>query len=139
MTNGYNKSIYTKGTTEFIDLDMSMLPNPSTGDLRMKKDAESIQQSLKNLLFTNFGERPLRPGIYSGLQDLLFEPLDQFTTIELDRAVRGVITNYEPRVKIHSLNFKDSPDQNSLDITLHYSIINNDTVEKITVLLKRTR
>lgn len=136
---GYNSGIFTKGTTTYRDFDVSFKSNPYTGDIRTKEDVDAIKQALTNLLYTNFGERPFRPLLGGGLNNLLFEPLDRITTIELDAAIRTLVRNWEPRVQIVSLKFNDNPEGNALEITFVFNIINISEPQTISVILKRIR
>ena len=116
-----------------------MKSNPFTGDLRLQTDLGAIKQSLTNLLYTNYGERPFRPNLGGGLDHLLFEQLDPLTVLELDQSIRNVIQNWEPRVKIISLGINAQPDQNALGITLAFSLLNISAPQTISIILKRTR
>lgn len=136
---GFNRGIFTKGTVTYRDFDISFKSNPYSGDIRTKEDVEAIKQALSNLLFTNFGERPFRPLLGGGLDGLLFEPLDPITSLELDSAIRVLVDNWEPRVRIISLEVKDNTDQNSLEITLVFNVINISEPQTINVILKRIR
>lgn len=136
---GYNRSIFTSGTTTYTDIDMSMLASPMTGDIRKKSDEAAIKQSLTNLLYTNFGEKPFRPGVGSNLGDLLFEQLDEITRNQLDYSIRTTINNWEPRIEILNLLINDKPDQNTLEITLKYSMLNIIAPATVTILINRTR
>jgi len=135
----YNNNIFTKGTVTYSDFDMSFKSNPLTGDLRKKTDVESIKQSLKTLLYTNFGERPFRPYMSGGLTDLLFEPLDQITTLELEKSIRTVISNWEPRVSIVSLSVTENSDRNELEVSLKFDMVNTIAPQSINIILKRVR
>ena len=135
----YNRSIFSKGTVTYTDLDISFKAHPFTGDLIVKTDANAIKQALTNLLYTNFGERPFRPSIGAGLDNLLFEPLDELTHAELQNAITLVINNWEPRIAILDLVINEQPDDNSLAITLSFNIVNISQPQTITVILKRVR
>ena len=60
----------------FKDLSVTFKKHPVTDDLVTVKDKSAIAQSITNLLMTRKGERPFQPELGSGLQDMLFEPLD---------------------------------------------------------------
>lgn len=137
--SGFNRGIFTKGTTTYRDFDISFKSHPFTGDIRTKEDVEAIKQSLTNLLYTNFGERPFRPLLGAGLDDLLFEPLDRITTTELDIVIRTLVRNWEPRVQIIDLKFKDNSDSNSLEIVFTFNVINISEPQIVNVILKRIR
>lgn len=135
----YNRNIFSKGTVTYSDFDLSFKTNPLTNDIRKKTDLEAIKQSLKNILFTNVGERPFRPSLAGRLNNLLFEPLDEITTNELDLAIRTAINNYEPRVEILDLDIVDNPDENALDVTLYFNMVNVLEPQEINIILKRIR
>ena len=135
----YNRSIFSKGTVTYRDLNISFKSHPFTGDLRIVEDVEAIKQSLTTLLYTNFGERPFRPNLGAGLGDLLFQPMDQITKQELGSAITNVITNWEPRIKIINLQISDKSDENSLEISLVFSMLNISNPKKIDIILKRVR
>lgn len=135
----YNQGIFSKGTVTYRDIDLSFKPHPFTGDLRVKEDLDAIKQSLTVLLETNFGERPFRPNLGGGLGDLLFAPLDQITTIELSNNIKNVIQNWEPRINVVRLTITDKPDDNSLEVSLLFSMLNISQPQKLTIILQRVR
>ena len=47
----------------FKDLAISFNANPSTDDFGAVKNERAINQSVRNLLLTIFGERPFQPNI----------------------------------------------------------------------------
>jgi hypothetical protein len=55
------------------DLSSDFSVHPLTGDVAVKKNADAIKQSLKNLLFMNKFDKPFDPSLDSGLQEVLFE------------------------------------------------------------------
>jgi phage baseplate assembly protein W len=137
---GYNRSVFTQGTVVYKDLDFSFLTNPMTDDLRVKTDLESIKQSFKNLLFTRPGERPFRHNIGGGLWNLLFQPLDAITLIEIKQGVSNTINTYEPRVRLLEVDaFEDKNDRTVLNITIKFMFINSSQPQTVTIMLNRTR
>ena len=56
----------------YADLDMNFTPHPITGDLTIKKDTDAIKQSIKNIMLTNYYERPFKPALGGGFRELLF-------------------------------------------------------------------
>jgi hypothetical protein len=135
----YNSNIFSKGTSTFKDIDISFLPHPFTGDLRTKEDVDSIKQSLMSLIYTNFGERPFNPLIGGGLNHLLFEQLDEITYLDLQSAIKRIVSNWEPRIELLNLNIKETQDNNQLDISLYFNIVNYSEPQSVNILLKRIR
>jgi phage baseplate assembly protein W len=139
QNTSYNKNIFTKGAVTYKDFDFSFNPHPVSGDLRTKTDLEAVKQSVKNILLTNFGERGFTPIFGGGLNNLLFEPLDQIIRIELDKTIRAAIRNFEPRIDIIDLTIKEDVNNNSLEVTLKFNMINALDPQTINVILKRIR
>ena len=135
----YNSSIYSKGTTQYQDLDISFLPNPGTGDLRVKTDADAIKQSLKNLVYTRLGERPFQPNVGSTFENLLFEPLDVITANALSTSLQETIANWEPRVQVIKLDVIGYPSQNTIGIALYYNVVNISDPQQFQIILDRVR
>lgn len=122
----------------YKDLDMSFEPHPETGDVLKKIDTNSVKQSVKTLLQTNYGERLFHPEIGSPLKQLLFEPMDPVTTETLRSAVRNVLENYEPRVVIQYVDVIPKYERNEYEITIFFNVIGlQDT--SLTVTLERLR
>lgn len=135
----YNTSIYSTGTATYVDLDVSFKFNPGTGDLRVKTDADSIKQSLSNLIYTQLGERPFQPTLGSTLEGLLFEPLDVITAKALESSIRETILNWEPRVQVLRLDVIAYPQNNTIGIALYYNVVNISNPQQFSIILNRTR
>ena len=127
-----NKNIYR-------DFDLGFSRNPFTNDVAKKTDAQAIIQSVRNLLNTNYLERPFRPEVGSNIRGLLFELADPLTISNLRSAIRETIINYEPRVNIIALNVTDNADRNAYDIELIFTLRNNTEQNRITLTLRRLR
>jgi phage baseplate assembly protein W len=123
----------------YKDLDISFEVNPLTGDLGTKSDAAAINQSIKNLLFTNYYERPFNPTIGSNIRQLLFELADPITINELRHSIRQTIVNHEPRVTIQDILLEDLSDRNAYAATIIYRINRFKEPFTLTFTLKRLR
>lgn len=137
MVERFNRNIFSKGTVTYTDIDLSFKSNPVTGDVRKKVDIDSIKQSLKNLLFTDKGERPFQPFLYGGLNDLLFEPLDNITTGILEDQIRTVIANHEPRITVIRVKVDSEKDRNELNVSIQFNMVNVLEPQTINIILKR--
>lgn len=124
---------------DYSDLDLDFIAHPTTGDVVKKTGDDAIKRSVRNLILTNFYDRPFRHFIGSGAQKLLFEPVNQITANSLKDAVREVIRNYEPRIELRSLNVVFDNDNNGYNLTLEYSIINRPQPLITTIFLERIR
>jgi phage baseplate assembly protein W len=123
----------------YSDLDLLFRPNPVTGDINPLRDTEAVKKSVVNLVLTNFNERPFQPEIGSGVRGLLFEPADDITIHGIEEAVRRVITNFEPRVRILEIDSEFFEDQNAYRLTLEFQVVSTGQVATTTIVLERIR
>ena len=123
----------------YKDFDLSFSKNPLTGDLAKKTDANAISQSMKNLLFTSFYERPFRPRVGSNIRKILFEPADYITMGDLRAGIEETIINYEPRVLLDNIDIVDMHEQNAYSVTIVYRMNKLDDAKSINITLKRLR
>ena len=126
-------------TNIYKDFDLSFSFNPLTGDLGTKTDVNAINQSVKNLINTNYYERPFKPEMGSNIRAILFEPADVITTLDLKQSITEVITNYEPRVTLQDVLVQDQPDRNAYSVSIIYRINGQNSVAQYDTVLKRLR
>lgn len=123
----------------FKDFDISFSNNPITGDIGSKSDVNAINQSVKNLISTNYYERPFNPLFGCNIRGLLFELADPITIEELRGAIKETLQNHEPRIEIIDLFIEDLQDQNAYHINLQYKIISKNIITDFDTVLKRLR
>ena len=124
----------------FKDLSITFKKHPVTDDLVTVKDKAAVSQSIKGLLLTRKGERPFQPDLGSGLQELLFEPMDYGTSALIKKEITETLTKYEPRIIITSLICIPEFDNNGFNVELEYSIRGReDRPVAIDIFLERTR
>lgn len=128
----------------YADLDLDFLAHPTTGDIVRKTGEDAIKRSIRNLVLTNFYERKFRHYIGSNTTRLLFELPNAFTANYLKDAIREVITNYEPRVKLFSneengVAVAISNDNNGYVARLSYIIVNTGAPATVSFFLERLR
>jgi phage baseplate assembly protein W len=123
----------------YSDLDLTFKRLPATNDVALRYDDQSVVASVRNLLLTNFYERPFQPNLGSNLNAILFEMADGITSGILEKEIRNVIQNYEPRVKINQLIISPSTDENSFNMTMSFFIGNNTRATTVNMLLQRSR
>ena len=126
-------------TRTFRDLDLNFEIHPIRKDLNILKNEFAIINSVKNLVLTNFYERPFQPQLGSSIRSLLFENVDTVVAAQLERAVEETISNFEPRVQITNITASPRPDENKYDIELVFFVINNANPITINFFLERVR
>lgn len=133
------RPIVTSRQPDYSDLDLDFIPHPTTGDILIKTGADAIKRSVRNLILTNFYEKPFRPGIGSGALKLLFENATPLTTTFLKNAIMEVIRNYEPRVEMVDVEVAFDLDNNGYSARMHYVILNRNEPVTTTIFLERIR
>lgn len=128
-----------KNTRTFSDIDLNFTAHPVTGDIVKRYDDAAIKQSVKNLVLTQNYERPFHSEIGSQLRGLLFEPASPITARLIEKTIQQTILNFEPRVVLNGVVAQFSPDNNSVYVTVSYTIVNTTTPQTINLTLERTR
>ena len=124
---------------DYSDLDLDFIPHPTTGDVVRKTGDDAIKRSVRNLILTNFYDRPFRPYIGSNTQKLLFELANPITANMIKDAILEVVKNYEPRVSIVELSGELDEDNNGYNVIIQYEILNRSEPAIITLFLERIR
>ena len=104
------------------DLDLSLKIHPIRKDIIPLKDDAAIKNAVKNLLVSNFFERPFQPTLGANLRGLLFEPADAITKIDLREGIERVLRDHEPRIKVLNIKVFDESENNSYRITINFLI-----------------
>ena len=123
----------------YSDLDLTFKSLPVTNDVALRYDDQSVIASVRNLLLTNFYERPFQPKLGSNINSILFEMADGITANIVENEIKNVISNYEPRVKINQLTVTPSEDENSFNLFMSFFIGNNTRATTVNMLLQRSR
>ena len=134
VTNKSNQSVRT-----FKDLNLDFARNTVTNDVVKIEDVEAINRSVRNLVNTNFYERPFHPELGCGARQLLFEPFTPVTSIFLRRKVEEVITNYEPRARLDQVIVTESPDRNAIEVRVVFYCMNIANPVTVLTTLQRIR
>lgn len=130
----------TEPKTEiFSDLDLSFTAHPITGAVNRKTNRLAVRQSVKNLVLTNFYERPFQPDIGCGIRNYLFEPLTDITRKLIEEAIRETVENYEPRADIIAIQVEEYPETHTLAVSLAFMILNDPEPVVLDVILERVR
>ena len=123
----------------FIDLDLNFTIHPTRKDINVHKNEYAIINSVKNLVLTNFYERPFHPEIGSNVRRLLFENIDIVVASQLQDAIEETINNYEPRVRVSKVTAVPAPDENKYSVRLEFFLVNNPNPVTINFFLERVR
>ena len=124
----------------FSDVNVSFTPHPVTGKLPVLKNADAVKRSVRNLILTNFGERPYDPLYGGNVRAMLFENTDDpLLQDQLRRQIEGAIKNYEKRAKVDRVLVDVKPDSNALIISIRFMIFNQRFPVDLEVAIERVR
>ena len=123
---------YIVRNVDILDLQPSTgvgisLPfNGPTGINTTYTTKDAVKSNLLNFILTGKKERVMNPSFGSGVRDLLFEPITEDITDQVENLIYGGVESYFPQVQINSLTVNLSPDTKTITIYLNYSVINTN-------------
>ena len=123
----------------YKDLDLNFTRNPVTNDVTKIEDVDAVKRSVRNLVQTNFYERPFHPELGCGIRELLFENYTPIIGIFLKRKIEEVLVNYEPRISLTSISVDDDQDNNRLVVDIYFYVIGVPDPVQVTTFLQRLR
>ena len=123
----------------YSDLDLSLKIHPIRKDIIALKDDNAIKNAIKNLLISNFYERPFAPDKGANLRGLLFEPANILTEIQIRDNIKDVIKKYEPRVQVKQIIVNELADQNAYKVLVFMRIKEFDTDQSVEIILRRLK
>jgi len=138
VSPGVNSSRVSR-SKQWSDLDLSLTLHPIRKDIMPLRDDAALRNSIKNLLLTNFYERPFNMGIGANMRALLFEPADSITRIAIRDNIARTISDYEPRVELIYIKVDDQADSNAYNIVVKFRIKEHDSEDKVEIVLRRIR
>ena len=128
-----------RNTRNFTDFNMLFTASTATGDITRKVDEEAIKTSIRNLISTKNYERPFHPEIGCQLFTLLFENFTSVTAQVIKKTIFDAINKFEPRVSILDVTLSESEDTNNLDVSITFSILNNERPVILNTTIQRAR
>ena len=110
----------------FKDISMSFETNPLNDDLVSLSDTTAIARSIRNIVFTQPGEKFFNPDFGSRISESLFENVDDVSALAIEDEIKSSIINFEPRVNLSFVNVNPNPDDNEMNVTIEYEITGID-------------
>ena len=123
----------------FKDINLSLARHPITGDIASLTNIEAVKRSVRNLINTNFYERPFHPEIGSNVRSVLFEPVSPIVASVLERHVKDVVENFEPRAELIDVQVTDNSDANEYRVQIKFYVVNSSDIVDMNIFLERLR
>ena len=87
-----------------------------------KTTIDSIKNNIKLLLQTNQGERLFQPNLGMNLRNLLFEPMTEDLTIQIENNIVDVFGIWLPFVELRNIEINKKDDLNQVSINIEFNI-----------------
>ena len=146
--NVNKKSIVVSRTREDKDIDLTFsakfigLDSDGTNlraDIFKKTNAGAVKQAIRNLLLTNFTERPFMHRFGGNLSALLFRLSTEVDDMDLENEIVKSIEAFEPRARVLNINSVISPDNNEVRVTVTFQVIATLQQDVVEINLTRLR
>ena len=94
-----------------IDFPFGRVPNGDGYFKTTKTTVDSIKNNIKLLLQTNQGERMFQPNLGMNLRNLLFEPMTEDLTIQIENNIVDVFERWLPFVELRNIEVEEETRQ----------------------------
>ncbi|WP_159605378.1 GPW/gp25 family protein [Agromyces humi] len=96
----------------------------ATGRIALTSDEREIEESIRLILATAPGERPMRPEFGCAVHEYVFAPADASTAGAIGAAVRAALRYWEPRIEVGDVTVsREGAGEGVLYIDVGYSIL----------------
>ena len=94
-----------------------------SGDIALVSQEREIEESIRLILGTALGERPMRPEFGCAIHDYVYAGADAATAAQIGFEVRASLKRWEPRIDIRDVDVTiDEADRSLLYIDIRYAV-----------------
>ena len=123
----------------FSDLNLDFVQNPASKDIQKIEDVDAVKRSVRNLINTNYYERPFRPSLGSNLRAMLFELYSPQMSHAISKEIDLLIKNYEPRARLVNVKTNSDPERNGYEVSISFYVVNFPEQVQVQAFLERLR
>lgn len=123
----------------YLDFHKDLTRHPVSNDLARKANEEAVKESIRNLILTDRGERPFQPELGCEIRKLLFNPITPDLLFTIKSIIETTLRQYEPRADVLSVDVTSAIDDNAIQVTIVFNVINSEDDIVFTTILKRVR
>ena len=98
---------------------LGRLRTNAAGQIALVSDMQELEEAIRLILGTAYGERPMRPEFGCGIHDLLFASVDSETAGRVAYEVRASLARWEPRIEVLGVDVSTRPRQPGADVHRH--------------------
>jgi phage baseplate assembly protein W len=99
------------------------LRTDANGDMALVGQEREIEEAIRLILGTAYGERPMRPEFGCAIHDFVFAGADAATAAQIGFEVRASLRRWEPRIDVVDVLVTSDPaETNVLYIDIRYAI-----------------
>lgn len=124
---------------KYTDFDINLKKHPISLDILKLSDSESVKNSVRNILLTDFYEVPFHPEFGSGISSALFENWLPTSPAIIEKQIAFILKNKEPRVTLVGLEIYRGSDQSSISLDVYFIIKATSQSVVLNLILSRSR
>jgi len=115
-------------SNEFIGAGWAFpLELDQTGGFALVTDTREIEEAIRLIIGTAYGERPMRPDFGCAIHDFVFADADATTAGRIAYEVRLSLRRWEPRIEIDDVVVTvDDIERSLMYVDVHYRIKNTN-------------
>jgi len=121
----------------YTDLDLDFAAHPNTGDVSRMVNSNAVIRSFRNLVFTHYYDAPFQPAKGNWIANALFENDTPLTKIRIDKEIKLLATNWEPRVS--NVQTHIYLQENSYGVDISFQVVGLLEPVTFTLILERAR
>tara|TARA_Y200000002_G_C22464705_1_gene571945 strand:+ start:333 stop:776 length:444 start_codon:yes stop_codon:yes gene_type:complete len=131
-------SLISSRKETYKDIDLTFAKKAS-GDIFKKEHAAAVKQAVKNLLLTNFSEKPFEPRFGGNLNSFLFALNTDIDDDDLREQIIQAIEIFEPRAQVLNITTNLRDDSHEIKVTVTFKMLNTSETLSTQVNLTRLR
>ena len=133
-----NANLVSARKITYADIDLSFANKPS-GDIFKKEHAAAVKQSVRNLLMTNFSEKPFLPRYGGNLNSFLFSLNTEVDELALEEKIIETVEIFEPRASVKNVEVVSNENRNEIAVTVTFQVLSTNEVITTEISLTRLR
>jgi len=121
--------------------DIVKLGKDFTGkkDLSVIFNEQALRESVMNIISTEPGEHIYRPDFGCALNRFVFEPIDEVTSLLLQKTIIDTLLKYESRIDQLEVDVIPDEDNNTYEIYIVFSMKTSNIKQTINISLDKIR